>query len=127
MGRSLLARLRFLITGGRAAPAGPSANEDELGDLARAEPDRLYREGGNWMWVGPEGVSRIVCPRCSPGGGGTLSRIRMKGSDDLFYLCDECDALWPVEQFDWHNYTVGLVNLSRFEARGLFPDDWEDS
>ena len=48
----------------------------------------------------------------------------MKGSDDVFYLCDECDALWPAEQFDWDNYTVGLTDrASALEARGLSADD----
>ena len=96
----------------------------DIFDLARAKPDRVYREGGNWMWLGPDAVARIMCPRCWNGGGGTLGSIRMKGSDACYYLCDECDALWPVEQFDWDNYTVGLLDRSNaLEERGLRGDE----
>jgi hypothetical protein len=98
---------------------------EEPFDLARAEPDRVYREGTNWMWVGPDNVARIMCPRCWNGGGGYLATIRLKGSADAFYWCFECDALWPVEQFDWGHYTVALLDLgTTLDARGLRFDDF---
>ena len=95
-------------------------------DAARADREHVYREGGNWIWLGPDGVARIMCPRCWNGGGGTLAPIRMKGSDEVYYLCDECDALWLVEQFDWDNYTGRLRDRSTALAeRGLRGDDYE--
>ena len=99
-----------------------------LEDIARFAQgsDRVYQDGGNWMWLGSDGIGRIMCPRCWNGGGGTLSRIRMKGVDQVFYLCDECDALWPIDQFDWHNCSRAFEDLSQaLEARGL--GEWEDA
>jgi hypothetical protein len=43
---------------------------------------------------------------------GSLGCVRLEESDELFYLCDECDALWPVEQFERDNYTAGLMDRS---------------
>jgi hypothetical protein len=101
-------------------------DRDAILELAREKPDRVYQEGGNWMHLGPDGVARIMCPRCWNGGGGTLHPIRIKRSDDLFYLCDECEAVWPVEQFDWDNYTVGLLDRSTtLRERGLLETDYE--
>jgi hypothetical protein len=88
----------------------------DIFDLARAKPDRVYWDGGNWMWTGQGDVARIICPRCWNGGGGTLRPIRIEGADDVFYLCNECEGLWPIEQFDWDNYTVGLLQ---------FDDDYD--
>ena len=100
---------------------------DAILELARMNPDRVYREGGNWMWLAPDGIARIMCPDCWNGGGGTLWPIRMTGSDDIFYVCDECDALWPVEQFDWDNHTAGLLDRSTaLRERGLRGDDYEE-
>ena len=49
-----------------------------------------------------------------------------QGADELFYLCDECDALWLVEQFEWDNYTAGPMDRSQaLEARGLRRHDYE--
>jgi hypothetical protein len=67
--------------------------------------DRTYQDAdGNWVFIGPSGVHRIICPRCCDGGGGVLRRIQIGGEDDLFYLCDECDALWLVSDFRWAGY-----------------------
>jgi hypothetical protein len=102
------------------------SNPDAILELARRDPDHVYREGGNWMWLGPDGAARIMCPSCWNGGGGTLWPIRMKGSEDVWYLCDECDSLWPVEQFDWDNDEVGWNNRSvALRARGLSETDYE--
>jgi hypothetical protein len=50
----------------------------------------------------------------------------MKGSDDVWYLCDECDSLWPVEQFDWDNSEVAGTNRSlALRERGLRETDYE--
>jgi hypothetical protein len=98
----------------------------DIFDLARAKPDRVYRDGINWMWLGRGDVARIICPRCWNGGGGTLGPIRIKGSDDLFYLCDECDATWPAEQFDWDDYIIGMRDReSMLHERALRDDDYE--
>ena len=95
-------------------------------NYARANPDRYYREGGKWMWLDGGGVAQIVCPRCCDGGGGTLRLIRIEGSDDVFYTCDECEALWHVEQFDWDNYTVGLRDLgTTLRERGLGETNYD--
>jgi hypothetical protein len=103
------------------------AERRAIEELARAKPDQVHREGGNWITTA-SGVARIMCPRCWNGGGGALGRVRLKGSDELFYLCDECDALWPVEQFEWDNYTAGFKDRSQaLEARGLEPTDYEIS
>jgi len=96
-------------------------------DWARENPGKVFREGGNWI-TRASGVAEIMCPCCWNGGGGTLRRVRLKGSDELFYLCDECDALWPVAQFEWDNNTAGLMDRSQaLEARGLRGDDYESS
>ena len=67
-----------------------------------------------------------MCPRCWNGGGGTLWQIRMKGSDDVFYVGDECDSLLPLNQFNWDNEEVGLLNLGVvLRERGLLEADYE--
>jgi hypothetical protein len=50
----------------------------------------------------------------------------MKGSPEIFYWCDECDSLWPVEQFDWKNAEAEAANRSvALRERGLNENDWE--
>src|SRR4051812_5644508 len=105
--------------------ARDSNGPNDIAEFARAS-DRVYKEDRNWMWVGPDGVARIMCPSCWNGGGGTLWLIRMKGSDEVWYLCDECDSLWPVEQFDWDNDEVGCINRTvALRERGLLETDYE--
>jgi diadenosine tetraphosphate (Ap4A) HIT family hydrolase len=96
-----------------------------------APPDeRSYRSGGNWMWICADGVHRITCPECGfAGGGGVLYRIEMRGSDDVFLCCDECEALWEQEHFRWDDDDHGKRSLSSMmDERGLVWDDvvWLD-
>jgi hypothetical protein len=115
------------ITEDRESTIGDASDAERraIEDWAKANPAKVFREGGNWMVRG-SGLPEIMCPRCWNGGGGTLDRVRLKGSDELFYLCDECDALWPVEQFEWDNYRAGLMDRSQaLEARGLRGDEYE--
>jgi hypothetical protein len=108
----------------RAAEEWARWERQAIEDFARQNPDKVFREGSNWI-TNASGRDLIMCPSCWNGGGGTLGRVRLKGSDELFYLCDECEELWPVEQFDWDNYTVGLMTSQAREARGLRGDDYE--
>jgi hypothetical protein len=109
----------------RVAPARDVNGWDEIAAYAR-ENDQVLLDGANWIFVGPDGVSRIMCPGCWNGGGGTLAQIRMKGSPEIFYWCDECDSLWPVEQFDWKNAEAEASNRSvALRERGLNENDWE--
>jgi hypothetical protein len=125
------ARLARRIAAGielnKISPARDRNGWDDIAAFAR-ETDRVYLDGGNWMCRRPDGVSQIMCPRCWNGGGGVLSPIRPKGSDEVFYLCDECDATWPVDQFDWRDCTVAFEDRSQALARrGLAGGDWEDA
>ena len=60
-----------------------------------------------------------------PGGGGVLDRIQMRGSDDVFLLCCECEALWLEGDFRWDDYTHGLRDFQTvlIDERGLRYDD----
>lgn len=39
----------------------------------------------------------MLCPRCNPGGGGTICQKFVADLDRWLYLCDECDATWESQ------------------------------
>jgi hypothetical protein len=55
----------------------------------------------------------------------------MRGHSDVYLTCDECDALWALEEFQPDDHGRGLKNFAAYlEANGAtHPDDvtWLDA
>jgi hypothetical protein len=49
----------------------------------------------------------------------------MRGWDDVLYVCDQCGALWPVDDFRWDGYPgMPFLDFDTILAeRGLVYDD----
>ena len=102
-----------------------SSRNSALRKQAREEPDRVYRDGQNWVWVDPDGIHRLICPCCYDGGGAHLTRFQIPGSDDVFYWCNECNASWPVTGFCWDDapYDRDSPTLDSVMAERRLTDD----
>lgn len=65
----------------------------------------------------------LRCPRCNPGGGGRILKVRLNALGQEAYICDECDALWLDRE---HLNVSNFVDYATFmEARGR-PGLWSE-
>lgn len=74
---------------------------------------------------------KVVCPRCYPGGGGFIYKAKICNIDQIFFICDECDALWEKSESIIKDlvYNESFHDLSTFikEKYNIeYPNfDWE--